>query len=517
MSAAGVTSTCSTVSPLICMPRILPAISRVSSAAILASFTPPALPRPPAWTCALTTTVPPNLRAMRLGLGGASSRPRRAGSARPPFAASLSPDTRGCSRVLRMRRVVHAVIVVPASPCTAARPRASDVMIARGGSRPKRAASVRRTKSIAARIFGAILPSPNAFSSVHRRRLVGGERAERTLSRRSPVGVDRVDVGEDQQQRRRRGRAPAPRPRDPCRRRRRSPPSRASDGGRRARRRRRTRSPAFPRPSTLRMTSQLANAERDRTADDAAQVAVAVGLAPTSPRARAPRARSAESAWPMNFVGWRSAGSFGSTCTCVITVATLRARRGRPVAHQRVLQRLLDHVADPAGRRRDEHAERQRTRFLARRLVAHQLVADLRSVAVHDAHVPAVVNQLDDRGEAFARVAKLIVDGRRLAGRRERIAAERDDGDASSARELSARDSIIGASPARATARARRTRGRTRPNRRGASRRASRRRARSRCSSLRATPSRAARARAARARTAAPPSATCRRTTARLG
>ncbi len=63
ISAAGATSTLCTVRPLICMPRILEAIS-FASAGVFASFTPPALPRPPACTCAFTTTVPPNLRAI---------------------------------------------------------------------------------------------------------------------------------------------------------------------------------------------------------------------------------------------------------------------------------------------------------------------------------------------------------------------------------------------------------------------------------------------------------------------
>ena len=126
----------------------------------------------------------------------------------------------------------------------------------------------------------------------------------------------------------------------------------------------------------------------------------------------------------MNFVGLRSAGSVGSTCTCVMIVAhaprTVRAA-------QRVLERLLDHVADPAGGRGDEHAEWQRTRLVARDFVPHQLVADLRTVAVDDAHAPSGERQLDDRAEALARMAELIVDRRPFAGRRERVAAERDD------------------------------------------------------------------------------------------
>src|SRR6266511_1192359 len=44
------------------MPRMADAAALAASAPS-ASFTPPALPRPPAWTCALTTTLPPNRSA----------------------------------------------------------------------------------------------------------------------------------------------------------------------------------------------------------------------------------------------------------------------------------------------------------------------------------------------------------------------------------------------------------------------------------------------------------------------
>jgi len=40
------------------IPRIAPAFSRASFG-FSASFTPPALPRPPTFTCAFTTTFPP--------------------------------------------------------------------------------------------------------------------------------------------------------------------------------------------------------------------------------------------------------------------------------------------------------------------------------------------------------------------------------------------------------------------------------------------------------------------------
>ena len=55
MSVSSATSTVCTVWPLMSMPRILAAFSFASSG-VSASFTPPALPRPPVFTCALITT-----------------------------------------------------------------------------------------------------------------------------------------------------------------------------------------------------------------------------------------------------------------------------------------------------------------------------------------------------------------------------------------------------------------------------------------------------------------------------
>ena len=69
MSAATVTSTFSTVSPLIFMPRIAVAFS-FASAGVLQNFTPPALPRPPACTCAFTITGRPNFVAMASACAG---------------------------------------------------------------------------------------------------------------------------------------------------------------------------------------------------------------------------------------------------------------------------------------------------------------------------------------------------------------------------------------------------------------------------------------------------------------
>jgi hypothetical protein len=68
MSAAGATSTVLTVTPLMSSPMISRARAS-ASAGSAASFTPPALPRPPTSTWALTTTGPP----MRSAAARASS------------------------------------------------------------------------------------------------------------------------------------------------------------------------------------------------------------------------------------------------------------------------------------------------------------------------------------------------------------------------------------------------------------------------------------------------------------
>ena len=186
----------------------------------------------------------------------------------------------------------------------------------------------------------------------------------------------------------------------------------------------------------------------------------------------------------MNFVGCCSAGIVGADLHLRDQRDDL-ARRAR--AAQRILDRLLDHVADPSRRCGDEHAERERARLRARELVADQLVADLRSVAVHDADVPAVQREVDDRTEALARVAELVVDRALLASRREGVPAQRDHGGRCIGRRrhrLSRRKldppivaHKLTAARRAARRRARRTRGRTRANRRVAARRACRGRA----------------------------------------
>ena len=98
-----------------------------------------------------------------------------------------------------------------------------------------------------------------------------------------------------------------------------------------------------------------------------------------------------------------------------------------PGASQRVLERLLDHVADPSSRRSHEHAEWQWRDLRARELVAHELVAHLRAVAVHEAQVPSIEGEIDDGAKARTRVRELVADRAVLAGRRECVAAECDD------------------------------------------------------------------------------------------
>ena len=50
------------------MPRIFGG-DRAASSAFLATLTPPPLPRPPAWICALTTTLPPRRSGGQFGFG----------------------------------------------------------------------------------------------------------------------------------------------------------------------------------------------------------------------------------------------------------------------------------------------------------------------------------------------------------------------------------------------------------------------------------------------------------------
>src|SRR6185437_16878446 len=72
MRAPAATITRLTTWPLMSRPRIACAASYASSA-VFATLTPPALPRPPTFTCALTTTTPPIFSAAAFASSGVSA------------------------------------------------------------------------------------------------------------------------------------------------------------------------------------------------------------------------------------------------------------------------------------------------------------------------------------------------------------------------------------------------------------------------------------------------------------
>src|ERR1041385_5327626 len=169
---------------------------------------------------------------------------------------------------------------------------------------------------------------------------------------------------------------------------------------------------------------KLANREWSRATDNAPKVAVSVGFHDVAFRLDLSRSFRRQCA-PDELRGISKRG-IGGVDFHLRDDGRHTGENSGPF--QRILQRLLNHVADPSRRGRHEYAERQGTRLLTSGFVANQLVTLLRPVAVHDAHVPPVEGELDDRTEALTRVSKLIVDRRALARRRQRIAAERDDG-----------------------------------------------------------------------------------------
>ena len=189
MSAAGVTSTFCTVRPLICMPRIFVRdLLRLGRRLARASRRPP---------CRGRRRAPaPSRRPCRRTACAIASASSGVVATSPGGIGTPSPA----------QNVLGLILVnVHASPLVSRRDRSflprrapppgrdsSDVMIARP--------PVRRTKSTAARIFGAMLPSPNAPARPCASASVDRQRAERALLRRAPVGVHRVDVGQDQQQ-----------------------------------------------------------------------------------------------------------------------------------------------------------------------------------------------------------------------------------------------------------------------------------------------------------------------------
>ena len=98
---------------------------------------------------------------------------------------------------------------------------------------------------------------------------------------------------------------------------------------------------------------------------------------------------------------------------------------------ERVLQRLLDHVAHPAGCSGHEDAQRQRLHLVGGDFVAGQLVSHLRAVAVDQGDAPPLTRQIHDRGEARPRVAELVRDRGPLLRRGDGVAAECDHNGAS--------------------------------------------------------------------------------------
>ena len=75
-----------------------------------------------------------------------------------------------------------------------------------------------------------------------------------------------------------------------------------------------------------------------------------------------------------------------------------------------VLDRLLDHVADPSSGARNENAKRKWRHVCAGYFIAHKLLANLRSVAMDDTEIPSFKSEVYNRAEAFSRVTKLVSD-----------------------------------------------------------------------------------------------------------
>jgi hypothetical protein len=110
-----------------------------------------------------------------------------------------------------------------------------------------------------------------------------------------------------------------------------------------------------------------------------------------------------------------------------------------PVASRfakRVLQRLLEHVADPSSGFRDKYPEWQRRHLAPRFFISHELVADLWAVAMHYDDAPSIENEVDDWPETGPRVSELVRNGRTLARRGQCIAANRYYGSARCFRHL---------------------------------------------------------------------------------
>ena len=297
MSAAGVTSTFCTGSPLMCSARIFAAIS-FASAGVFASLTPPALPRPPACTCALTTTVPPNCLAIAStssGVAGDFARRNR---------NAFLPQNLFCLILVNVHALsAVAVMVVPASPWTAS------------------LTAAQRRDDCSSRRCGERSPPPHESSAPCCLRRTPSVRPSAPLRRPSAARADAAAAFPSRRRRRRRRSGSAT-----ARRRGRAPstaaarslsttasiPSHPSVGcsidGRAAAAACDDQHPLLDERLDHR---QLANAH---AAPDFRRHAAAFRGRPSSRRALPPRscrARSRDNPRPMNFVGLRSAGSRG--------------------------------------------------------------------------------------------------------------------------------------------------------------------------------------------------------------
>ena len=172
------------------MPRIFVRRSPSPRRRLLASFTPPALPRPPACTCAFTTTVPPYCFAIASASSGVvATSPGGIGHA---FAAKdffrlIFVDVHSFSAVAYVMRCV------PALPPTAGLPfaqRRDDRAPASCGGRNRPP----RESSAPCCPLRMLLCASICVAAVRR------QPANRPLAGRSPIGVHRIDVRQNQQQ-----------------------------------------------------------------------------------------------------------------------------------------------------------------------------------------------------------------------------------------------------------------------------------------------------------------------------
>jgi hypothetical protein len=90
-----------------------------------------------------------------------------------------------------------------------------------------------------------------------------------------------------------------------------------------------------------------------------------------------------------------------------------------------VLQRLLEHVSDPPCGFGNKHSEWEWRHFAPRFFISHELVADLRAIAMHDDDAPSIEHEVNDWPETGPRVSELVRNGRTLTWRGQRIATNR--------------------------------------------------------------------------------------------